>query len=137
MKIDFFEQQRVNKRKTIFLIFLFILLITILGLSVDYLNSTFPLLTFLALIFSFIHSFIAFYSGDKIVLASLMARKPDPNDLKEKQFLNILHEMSLASGVPVPKGYIISESSPNAFATGKDEKSSFSRCCIFRICFDL
>ncbi len=124
MKIDFFEQQRINKKRTIFLIFLFIFLAVILGLAIDSLNSSFPILTFLALIFSSIHSLIAFHRGDKIVLASLRARKADLSNLKEKQFLNILQEMSLASGVPIPKGYIIPETSPNAFATGKDEKSS-------------
>lgn len=126
MKIDFFEQQRINKKKTFFLIFLFIILITTIGFLIDitFLDLNFPLMTILALFFSSIQSLIAYYNGDKMVLASLRARKPREDVLKEKQFLNILKEMSIASGIPVPKGYIIEETSPNAFATGRDEENS-------------
>lgn len=126
MKIDFFEQQRRNKRKTIFLIFLFIILISILGFGFDlfYLDTKFPILTVIAFSFASVQSIVSYFNGDKIVLASLSARKPDPNVLKEKQFLNILQEMSIASGLPVPKAYIIEEASPNAFATGRDETHS-------------
>lgn len=123
MKIDFFEQQRRNKKKTIFLIFLFILLISILGFGFDllYLGAKFPILTIIALLFASIQSLFSYYNGDKIVLASLSARKPNFDVLREKQYLNIIHEMSIASGLPVPKAYIIEEASPNAFATGRDE----------------
>jgi heat shock protein HtpX len=126
VKIDFFEQQRRNKRKTIFLIFLFIILITILGFGFDllYLDAKFPILTLIAFVFASIQSLISYYNGDKIVLFSLQARKPNPEILKEKQFLNVLQEMSVASGLPVPKAYIIEETSPNAFATGRDEAHS-------------
>lgn len=126
MKIDFFQQQRRNSRKTKFLILIFIILITLLGFGFDllYLDAKFPILTLLAFAFASIQSIISYYSGDKIVLASLSARKPDPEVLKEKQFLNILQEISIASGLPVPKGYIIEEQSPNAFATGRDEAHS-------------
>lgn len=94
------------------------------GFDLFYLDARFPILTILAFIFASIQSLISYYSGDKIVLASLSARKPNPSILKEKQFLNILQEMSIASGIPVPKGYIIEEPSPNAFATGRDEAHS-------------
>lgn len=126
MKIDFFEQQRRNSRKTKFLIFLFIILITFLGFGFDllYLDSKIPVFTIIAFVFASIQSLFSYYNGDKIVLAALSARKPDPNILKEKQFLNILQEMSIASGLPPPKAYIIEEVSPNAFATGRDEEHS-------------
>lgn len=126
MKIDFFEQQRRNSRKTKFLIFLFIVLIGFIGFGFDlfFLDTNFPVITLMAVLFASIQSLVSYYSGDKIVLASLSARKPNPEVLKEKQFLNILQEMSIASGLPVPKAYIIEEPSPNAFATGRDEAHS-------------
>ncbi|MEW6456406.1 MAG: M48 family metallopeptidase [Acidobacteriota bacterium] len=126
MKIDFFEQQRINNRKTLFLIFIFLVILGILGYLIDrfYLNLDFPYATALALGFGSFQSFIAYFFGDKLVLLSMKARPANENDLKEKQVLNIVREMSLASGMPAPKVYIIPEASPNAFATGRDPRHS-------------
>ena len=120
--IDFFEQQRRNRRETALLIAGFIVLLGALGLGLDlaYLQAGFPWLTLAALSFGGLDSWVSFYAGDKMVLASVGARKPNPSVLKEQQLQNVVQEMSLASGLPVPQVYIINEASPNAFATGRD-----------------
>jgi heat shock protein HtpX len=60
--------------------------------------------------------------GDQAVLSAASARPVDPNtsDPGERQLLNVVEEMKIASGVPMPKVYIIPDSDPNAFATGPD-----------------
>jgi heat shock protein HtpX len=121
-RIDFFEQQRRNRRFTMLLIAGFIAVLGVLGLGLDlsYLQASFPWLTLAALSFGGLDSCVSFYLGDKMVLASVGARTPNPAALKEQQLQNVVQEMSLASGIPVPKVYIIHEASPNAFATGRD-----------------
>jgi heat shock protein HtpX len=56
------------------------------------------------------------------VLASSGAKEIDlanPPD-EYKQFVNVVTEMSIASGLPMPRVYVINDSAPNAFATGRD-----------------
>lgn len=63
---------------------------------------------------------IAYFFGDKFVLSMSGAKLATH---EEYPFLyNIVEGMALASGVPMPKVYIIDDSSPNAFATGSDPK---------------
>jgi heat shock protein HtpX len=47
-----------------------------------------------------------------------VANPPD----QYKQYVNVVTEMSLASGMPMPRVYVIDDSAPNAFATGRDPK---------------
>ncbi len=122
MPIDFFAQQRYNRRVTILLIAGFILILGLIGLGLDigYAGWAVPWFTFGAMAYGGLHGWVSLALGDKMVLASVGARPPDPSNLKEKQFMNIAQEMAIASGLPAPKLFIIQEASPNAFATGRD-----------------
>jgi heat shock protein HtpX len=62
--------------------------------------------------------------GDKLVLSSSHAREPNPDDLKEKEWQDVVEEMSIASNIPLPKTYVIDDPDPNAFATGRDPAHS-------------
>src|SRR4029079_5283180 len=64
----------------------------------------------------------SYYAGDALVLASSGAREVDVNAPADevKQLVNVVREMSLASGLPMPRVYVIPDSAPNAFATGRD-----------------
>ncbi len=59
---------------------------------------------------------ISFSAGDQILLGASNAREVSHN--VHPQLFNIVEEMSIASGLPMPKVYIIDDPSPNAFATG-------------------
>jgi len=63
-------------------------------------------------------SLFSYYIGDSVVLASSAAREIGPDDLP--QLHNVVQEMALAAGVPMPKVYLIDDTAPNAFATGRD-----------------
>lgn len=131
MGISFYEVQEKNIRKTKILIFLFIFFASFFGFLIDFLYLGFPeeikipFFTTFAFSLSSINSYISYNFGDKILLKALGVRKPDLNDYKEKMFINVVEEMKIASGLPMPEFFILDTDIPNAFATGKNpEKSS-------------
>ena len=66
----------------------------------------------------------SYFAGDQLVLLSSGAREvsaADPPD-DRKQLVNVVTEMSIAGGLPMPKVYTIDDTAPNAFATGRDPK---------------
>jgi heat shock protein HtpX len=104
---------------------LFIILFGVLGTGFDLFYTGIPMLgTVLAIIIASISILGAYYHGDKLVLASSNARPINYADLKEKQFYDIVEEVKIASGLPMPKVYIIPDADPNAFATGRDPEHS-------------
>lgn len=63
-----------------------------------------------------------YFAGDKIML-SLSGAAPASRDTNQQLF-NVVEEMCIASGMPMPKVYIINDTAPNAFATGRRPESS-------------
>ncbi|MFH0879109.1 MAG: M48 family metallopeptidase [Lentisphaerota bacterium] len=82
----------------------------------------FPLATIVIIGLACYWSLWSLYGGDEAVLASSDAVRIYPgNPNPQKQmFINVVHEMAIASGLPMPKVYIIADPDPNAFATGRD-----------------
>lgn len=124
MAYNFWEQREKNSRKTVLLILVFIVLLGFIGYGVDilYLNSRYPVMTILAVMIAGIQSLIAYFAGDKLILATVGAHTLYMNVPQEKQLFNVVKEMSIAAGLPMPRVYIFAEDSPNAFATGRDER---------------
>ena len=65
---------------------------------------------------------ISFSSGDQILLAASKA-KMVTHDV-HPQLFNVVQEMALAAGLPMPKVYIIADPAPNAFATGRSPQTA-------------
>jgi len=108
---------------------LFIVFLAFLGFGLDiYLTGSLetyvPLGTLAAVGIGFGSSFWSLSGGAKAVLNSSGAVPADENNPQHKQLINITHEMSIASGLPMPKVYVIPDADPNAFATGKDPNNS-------------
>ncbi|MCL4473811.1 MAG: zinc metalloprotease HtpX [Actinobacteria bacterium] len=76
----------------------------------------------IAVIIAVVMSLTGYYKGDKIALATSHARQVTHDDAP--QLFNVVEEMSIASGNPMPSVYIIDDSAPNAFATGRDPEHS-------------
>ena len=72
----------------------------------------------IALIFSGISTFISYYYSDKIVLGISGARLA--NSKEDKIFTSVAENICIGAGLPKPKLYVIEDSAPNAFATGRD-----------------
>jgi heat shock protein HtpX len=84
----------------------------------------FPIGTLAALVFGGGMSFWGLQSGAKAVISSAGAIPVPENDPQYRQLLNVVDEMTIASGLPRPKVYVIPDDDPNAFATGKDPEHS-------------
>jgi heat shock protein HtpX len=66
----------------------------------------------------------SFFAGDRLVLLSSGAKRVDPIRAtgEDRQLINVVNEMRLAAGVPMPAVYVIDDTAPNAFATGRDPR---------------
>jgi heat shock protein HtpX len=76
------------------------------------------LILYIAVIFSIVMSFASYWWSDKIVLAMSGAKEVTHENAKE--IYHIVENLCITAGLPVPKIYIIEDSAPNAFATGRD-----------------
>lgn len=114
------EQIAGNKRGSFFLVLIMLLIISALGACI--VGFTAPKHWYWgaggAFGLGLLCAVIARYLGPNIVLAISGAREAT---FAENQVLvNVVEEMAIASGLPMPKIYVIDDTAPNAFATGKD-----------------
>lgn len=106
-----------NIRKTWFLMIIFFALVSVVGyfLAQQYQN---PLIFTIAIVFSLLMNVGSFWFSDKIVIATSGAVLAD-----ETRFLELhrlVENLAIIAGLPKPKLYVINDSAPNAFATGRD-----------------
>jgi len=137
---SFWKLERKNRRETALLVIVFILLFTALGCGIDFVFGNLriidgqimgaPLLTIIALVIGSFQSLLSYFGGAALVLASVHARPLVPDSPKEQTVLDVVGEMALAARVPVPRAYIIDDTAPNAFATGRDPQHSV--ICVTR-----
>jgi len=123
--IDFHSAAEANRRRSQLLVGVIALLVLAVGLTLDgllrtYLAGWVPVVTLLTLAGIAIALRLAHAFGDRIVLASLGATAPDPSLHEHQQLLNVVREMAVASGLPVPRVLVIPDPAPNALATGID-----------------
>ena len=115
-----YEQISANKRKTVLLIFLFVLLLSLVGLAVDYLVGGGPIGLIVVAIIVGISSFVSYFNSDKVALKMAHAVPADP--VQYARYHNLVEGLCIASGLPMPELYIVEDEAPNAFSTGLDPK---------------
>src|SRR6476661_7912665 len=123
----FYAQESANRRQSILLVLLLMLLLGALGGAIGYAwgNGSIPfaLLTIaIAVGVDLVLSLVSYYNGDSLVLAVSGAKEVSAD--QAPQLFNVVQEMSIAANIPPPRVYIIEDSAPNAFATGRDPKHS-------------
>jgi heat shock protein HtpX len=115
-----YEQISANKRKTVLLIFLFVLLLSAVGLAVDYfLRGGVVGIVIVAVIVT-VSSFVSYFNSDKVALRVAHARPADP--VEYARYHNLVEGLCIASGLPKPRLYIVDDPAPNAFSTGRNPK---------------
>lgn len=106
-----------NIRKTWLLFTAFLLVVIGLGWFFSRVYSA-PAILFFAVFFSSLMSFISYWYSDKIVIRIAKARLIEKKDIPE--LYNIVENLSITAGLPMPKIYLIDDLAPNAFATGRN-----------------
>jgi heat shock protein HtpX len=122
----FYSEESANRRNS-FLIALAVVIFLgafgfVIGFSIGYGSGDEVAFGIIALVIAVgigtMQALFSYFSGDKLVLASSHAR-----EISQEQapaLYDVVTEMAISAGVPMPKVYIIDDPSPNAFATGRD-----------------
>src|SRR4030065_1517946 len=85
----------------------------------------------IALIIAGVLNFFSYYNSDKIVMAISGAKQIQKKD--NLTLFRTVENLCIASGLPMPKIYIIEDTAPNAFATGRDPQHApiaFTTCIL-------
>jgi heat shock protein HtpX len=121
-RTDFYREIRRNKWRTFVILLAFVVLIVLAGLAVDLLLGFGVAGVVVALIVAIGLAFFSYFNSDKI---ALMVTGAKPAEGPEYQrYHNLVEGLCIAAGLPKPRLYVINDSAPNAFATGRNPKHS-------------
>ena len=118
----FYREIDRNRRRSWLLIAAVIVLLGALGGAIGYATGFGWFGVVLAVALASAMSVGSYFAGDALVMATSGAKEIDraqPPD-RYQQLLNVVEEMRLAGGLPPPRVWVIDDSAPNAFATGRD-----------------
>ncbi len=119
MATNLYRQSEVNTYKTWFYLSFFFCFVILVGWVFSYFFETY-LILWIAIIYSFFASFFSYWYSDKIILKITKANPLEKKDNPE--IYRLVENLCIGAGLPIPKIYIIEESQPNAFATGRNPK---------------
>jgi len=121
-RLNIYDAVAANRWRTVALIVVFTGILTALGYVVGEVFAPGGGIAVvpLALGFSGLSATASYFAGDKLVLAQSQARELAPGE--EPQLRNIVETLSIGLGITPPRIYLIDDTAPNAFATGRDPK---------------
>jgi heat shock protein HtpX len=109
-----------NKRQTWLMLGLFVVLIGALVTAISYaIGGTWQIIPFIfgGLV---LYALLSYYASASVALAVSGAHEVSKEEAPE--LYRVVENLSIGSGLPMPKVYVIEDSAPNAFATGRDPK---------------
>lgn len=115
--MNLYDRKDSNIRKTWLLFTIFLIVVIGLGWVFTQVFGD-PAILYIAVLFSVIMSITSYWFSDKIVLRMAHAQPVTRENARE--LYNIVENLAITAGLPIPKIYIINEAAPNAFATGRD-----------------
>jgi len=119
---SFHGQISANKRNSFLMAALVVAVLGVLGYLIGFAISGSVsggiVATGLAVALGSLSGVATYFGGDKLVLTVSGAKPVD--EASAPQLLNVVREMATAANVPMPAVYLIDDSAPNAFATGRD-----------------
>lgn len=108
-----------NKRNTIFIIILFVIIIGFLGFALSFLMGGDPLtITIGTIIGAGLFTVIQYFAASRQALS--MSGAVEIQKADNPRLYRIVENLSITTGTPMPKVYIVNDPAPNAFATGRD-----------------
>jgi len=123
-RIDFRDQIARNKRKSFFLLAsIFIVLVAIgYAVSIAFDPGYFFIIMIMSILFSILYIWVGYYNSDKLAIKSVGAKEIKRSDYPV--YWGIVEGLTIASGLPMPKLYIMNASQINAFASGRNPKKA-------------
>jgi len=122
MAATFYGQIGANKRNSFLLALLVVVLLGILGLFIGWAVTGDPRAALPSMVIAIgvgvVASLVSYYMGDAIVLTTSGAREVTAQEMP--QLVNVVQELAVAASIPMPRVYLINDTAPNAFATGRD-----------------
>lgn len=117
-----YSQISINRLKTVVLMIVFTVFITamvyIFTQALGYQSSSGLLFVGVALIATGVMNYLAYFNSDKMVMKIAGAQIVDVKS--HPHLFKLVENLSIGSGLPMPKTYVIPDDAPNAFATGRD-----------------
>lgn len=110
-----------NKMNTILAMVVFIAIISLVGWLFAWLFNN-PKLLIICMVISTAYALFQYFFSDKIAIASAGAKDADPDE--HSRYFRIVKKLAEDAKIPMPRLYIINDSAPNAFATGRDPNHS-------------
>lgn len=123
-RIDFHDQISKNKWKSVFLMFVVFVVLVLFGyvISFAFEPGFFFIIMIISIIFSLSYIWISFYNSGKIAVASVGAKVASREKFKE--YYDLVEGITIASGLPMPKLYVMNSNQINAFASGRDPQNA-------------
>lgn len=116
---NFYTHRSKNKRKTLALMTIFLMVVIVFGWFLSMFFES-PGILYIAVIFSVIANIWAYWFSDRTVLKMVKAKEASFEVYPELH--RIVENLAITAGLPKPKVYIVQDSSPNAFATGRNQE---------------
>jgi heat shock protein HtpX len=117
-----YEQISANKRRTVLLIAVFVVIVVGIGWAFDVLLGYGAPGLVIALVFAAGAAFVSWWKSDRLALAVSRARPADP--VTQARLHNVVEGLAIAAGIPKPAVFIVDDPAPNAFATGRNPQHS-------------
>ena len=111
-----------NKRNTVFIILLFLLIIGGLGVLAGYVYQSWSI-SITVLVVATVYALIQYFAASRLAVSISGGREIQKSD--NPRLYRIVENLSITDGLPMPKVYIINDPAPNAFATGRDPQHAF------------
>jgi heat shock protein HtpX len=123
-RIDFRDQISKNKRNSFILLLVVFLVIILLGfvISMAYNPDSFLLIIIASGFISFFYILFSYLNCEKIALFSVGAKQADP--IKYRDYYRLVEGLTISSGLPMPKLYIMESNQINAFASGRSPEKA-------------
>ena len=114
-----YKQIAENKRRTIYIIVGFVLLVGVIAaLFAWYYHDAWVAVW--TIIIAIIYAVFQYYASSTLAMAMTGAREISKKD--NPRLYNMVENLSITTGLPMPRVYIVDDNAPNAFATGRDPK---------------
>jgi heat shock protein HtpX len=119
---DLVSQIGANKRRTVYLMVGFALLITGAVVAFDLVFGFGPAFIIIAFVIAICLVWASYFYSDQLAIAAARAREADPQEFR--QLHDVVEELCIGVDLPKPRVYVIDDPAPNAFATGRNPQHS-------------